>query len=292
MIYELLLYLQDLRLSAPDFVTELMLFVSSPLVYIALPFAFASFFLWCVDRRRGEWIMMNMATGMFLGHFLKIVFKNPRPWVIDDRIVPEEKALEGANGYSTPSGHSLTGVTGYGSVMALVRNRWAWASLSVLILMILFSRLYLGVHTLFDIIVSIVIALMLMAVNWVLVAKAHEGNDVQVTTVYLLAFIVMTFIWIAITDDLSDLLKYGGFMIGTILGRHVASAYVDYRPKMGSLSVTVGCLLIGWALTGILFLIPYMMFEGDARYCIGGFLSSVCIFVLTPIILKRIGLMS
>ncbi len=290
MTYELLLFLQDLRLSAPDFITGIMLFISSPLVYVALPFAFASFFLWCADRKKGEWILMNLATGMFISHFLKDVFRNPRPWVADERIEPEERALKGAGGYSTPSGHSVNAVTGFGSVLMLVRNRSAAIGLTILMLMIMFSRLFLGVHSLFDVIVSVILAAILMAVNWILVCKASEGMNDQVTVIYALMFIIPILIWLMMPSDHPDILKYGGFMIGSIIGRHIGRGYIDYRPA-DSFSRMAGCLLVGWSMTGIMFLIPYLIGH-DVGYFVGGFLSSLCIFVLAPIVMKKIGLLS
>lgn len=80
-----------------------------------------------------------------------------RPWVRDARVVPVESAISGATGYSFPSGHTANSMCGYGSLTrekTLKRFRWLFWVLPVLIG---FSRLYVGVHTIQDVLVSLVL---------------------------------------------------------------------------------------------------------------------------------------
>ena len=43
---------------------------------------------------------------------LKITFRIPRPWVLDPLFEPVESAIEGATGYSFPSGHTAAAFAG------------------------------------------------------------------------------------------------------------------------------------------------------------------------------------
>ena len=289
-MYELLLMLQDLRLSLPDVFTDAAVLISSPLFHIALPLAFATFFLWCVDRRQGEWMMMNIVTGMFVSHFMKDIIKNPRPWIVDERIAPEERALEHASGYSTPSGHSVDAVTGYGSLMMLLKRKWSTMVFGTLMILMVFSRLFLGVHTILDVLLGALVAIAVMTVNWILIRKAYDGHNLQVTAVYMLSFITVCTIWVLIADDLNGLMTYAGVMLGSIIGRHIENESIEFKAVSDSKSRKILSLAIGWSLTTIMFLVPYVLLGKDAGYCIGGFLAGLCIFTMVPIILKRIKL--
>ena len=290
-MYELLLMLQDLRLSLPEVFTDVAVLISSPLFHVALPLALATFFLWCVDRKQGEWMMMNIVTGLFVSHFMKDVIKNPRPWIADDRITPEERALEHASGYSTPSGHSVDAVTSYGSLMMLLKKKWSVLVFGTLMILMMFSRIFLGVHTILDVLLGVLVAVAVMTVNWFLIRKAYDGHNLQVTAIYILSFITVCTTWVLAADDLDGLMTYAGLMLGSVIGRHIENESIRFKAVSDSKVRTVGILAIGWSVTAVVFLVPYMLMGPGAGYCIGGFLAGSCIFTAIPIILKRIGLL-
>ncbi len=86
-----------------------------------------------------------------LNNVLKLIFKRPRPNLV--HLVPE-------NTYSFPSGHSMAAMTLYGFLIYLIwkskiKKELKIASitaLSLLILLIGFSRIYLNVHYFSDVI--------------------------------------------------------------------------------------------------------------------------------------------
>ena len=283
---ELLLMLQDLRLSSPDILTDAMLLISSPVFHILVPLAIASVFLWCSDRRKGDWVMMSIVSGMFFGHLLKDVIRNPRPFVTDDRLVPEERALKGASGYSTPSGHTVDSATAYGSVIAVVKRRWVTVSMCAVIAAVMFSRLYLGVHTVFDLIIGLAVAAAVMAATYILVSYSYrnDGNHLRVTVLYILSFVIAITIWMLITDDRGPIMRYGGLFLGAVIGRQVGrSCLKDDRcahTKKGDLKR----LAIGWPVTVLSFAVPLLLLGHSAGFLIGGFLCSISLYVFAPAI--------
>ena len=48
---------------------------------------------WCVDKRRGYYILAVGFLGTLANQFMKLFFRIPRPWVLDENFTILEKAL-------------------------------------------------------------------------------------------------------------------------------------------------------------------------------------------------------
>lgn len=118
--------------------------------------------LWCCERKYANRLFCVFFTGMFFNQLFKLVFRVPRPWVRDPALHPVESAKAGASGYSFPSGHTQSAVGLYGSFCAVSRRRWIRAACVVVILLVGLSRLYLGVHTPWDVLASLVIGTLVL----------------------------------------------------------------------------------------------------------------------------------
>ena len=288
--HELILMLQDLRLSSPEIVMSLMLFVSNPLFYLVMPLAVATYVLWFKDKKKGEWIVMNIVTGMFIGHFLKDVIRNPRPWITDDRIVPEEKALKGASGYSTPSGHSTDSASAFLSLACVFGKRFLSLLFIAAMLLIMFARLFLGVHTLMDVLTGVFIAIFVMLLNWVLISVSYtsDGAYFRVSAVYFLLFMAILVPWILIANDIGPITSYGEIMLGTIIGRQIEHSYIGYEPRMMDCRGVIKGLLIGWFIAGMMVAVPYLALDPQLGLMLGGFFGAIGIFTAAPFVLKKI----
>ena len=292
MSYDLLLALQDLREVMPDWFTSIMLFVSSTPFYLLIPVAMAVFVFLCVDKRSGEWMMMNISLANYIGHLLKDVVANPRPWVEDDRIVPEERALGDSAGYSTPSGHTVCIAAGLGTLITILKKRWATVLFLAMILIVMFSRLYLGVHTLLDVVSGALFAAIIIAINWCLIRISYrdENRYIAVAALYAVIVITATMIWVLVTDDYDSLLKTGGFIIGTMVGRVVEHQYIGYEVRKTTVGRNVCRLLIGLLTAGVLLIVPYVLLGSVHGSAVGGLLSSFGMFVIAPKIIMTMGL--
>ncbi len=114
---------------------------------------------WCVDKKRGYYLMAVGFVGTMLNQFLKLWFRVPRPWVLDENFTILEQAREAATGYSFPSGHSTSAVGTFGAIAATAKQKWIrWACIAIGVLVPL-SRMYIGVHTPADVLVGAGMAL-------------------------------------------------------------------------------------------------------------------------------------
>ena len=117
----------------------------------------ACILFWAVDKKTGAFLFLNIAINRFVMQLLKLTFCVYRPWVRSAEIVP----VETASGYSFPSGHSVTGASNYGTVLVRYgkKHRPLGAFMIVMLLLTLFSRNYIGVHTPQDVAVGAALGL-------------------------------------------------------------------------------------------------------------------------------------
>ena len=119
----------------------------------------AIMFFWCINKREGYFILITGLVGTVVNQIAKLFFRVPRPWVLDPDFEIVESAREEATGYSFPSGHTQNIAGTYGSIAAYEPKKWKTILCTILIVLVAFSRMYLGVHTPLDVIVSLLFAL-------------------------------------------------------------------------------------------------------------------------------------
>jgi len=116
--------------------------------------ATAIILFWCVDKRMGYYLMSVGFIGTIANQFMKLWFRIPRPWVLDENFTILEQAREGASGYSFPSGHTQSSVGTFGAIAYTAKKRWIRIAAIAVAILVPFSRMYLGVHTPLDVFVA------------------------------------------------------------------------------------------------------------------------------------------
>lgn len=147
---QLLYLLESLR---TPWLSELMLLVTRLGEEVAF-LAVALVMFWCVDKRRGYYLMSVGFVGTVSSQFLKLACRVPRPWVRDPEFTILEAAREGAGGYSFPSGHSQSAVGTFGSIAFTSKNRVVRLLCAAVMILVPLSRMYIGVHTPADVLVG------------------------------------------------------------------------------------------------------------------------------------------
>ena len=117
---------------------------------------------WCVDKRKGYFVMSVGFMGTMVNQILKLAFRVPRPWVLDPDFTILEQARAAAGGYSFPSGHTQSAVGTFGSIAAFADKKWQRWSCVILAVLVGFSRMYVGVHTPADVLVATACAVILI----------------------------------------------------------------------------------------------------------------------------------
>ena len=109
---------------------------------------------WCVDKRSGYYLMTVGFIGTMANQFMKLWFRIPRPWVLDENFTILEAAREAASGYSFPSGHSQSSVGTFGAIANTAKNKWVKGICIAICVLVPLSRMYIGVHTPSDVLVG------------------------------------------------------------------------------------------------------------------------------------------
>ena len=156
---EFLRLLESARLPALDAFFSAVTYLGDELAFMAL----ALLLFWCVDKRTGYYVFVVGLFGTLANQFLKILCRVPRPWVLDPGFTIVESARAAATGYSFPSGHTQNAVGTFGAIGLLAKRRWVKIACLALVLLVPFSRMYLGVHTPLDVGVAFLTALALAA---------------------------------------------------------------------------------------------------------------------------------
>jgi len=168
---ELLYALEKLRIPG---LNEFMLAITTLGEETAL-LVVALIMFWCVDKRRGYYVLSVGLLGTVFNQFMKLVFRVPRPWIRDPNFTILEQAREGAGGFSFPSGHTQSAVGLFGSVAVTTRRRWLCLVSILLAILVGFSRMYVGVHTPADVLVGAAQSVLLLLIMHPLIFR-KEGK--------------------------------------------------------------------------------------------------------------------
>ena len=122
--------------------------------------AVAIIVFWCISKKCGYYMLTVGFAGTIFNQFLKLWFRIPRPWIKDPDFTIVESARAGAGGYSFPSGHTVTVFATLGAPARYTKKTWLRIVFIFLLLLVPFSRMYVGVHTPMDVGVSFIIGVL------------------------------------------------------------------------------------------------------------------------------------
>lgn len=115
-----------------------------------------------------KYVVSNVGIGVILMKILKHIIKRVRPswkWITQ-------------GGFSYPSGHTISGILLYGTLILLVNKKlnskykkYIIAFLSSMIFLISISRIYFGVHYLTDVVASLILGSIILIISNIFMNK-------------------------------------------------------------------------------------------------------------------------
>ncbi len=282
---ELLYQLQGIRTPALDAVMSLITRMGEETIFMVV----SIIVFWCISKRGGYYLLTVGFLGTIANQFLKLLFRIPRPWVLDPQFEIVESAREAATGYSFPSGHTQNAVGTFGGIARMAKKRWVKVCSIVLLLLVAFSRMYLGVHTPWDVGVSFGIGTVLVFAVYPLIRSTEEKPR---RMLWMLAgMLVCSGLYLAFTyafpfpedidmanlqSGISNGWKLLGATAGMLLACWLDQEYIHFETKAvwwgQVLKVLLGLLLLlvikGGLKAPLIALCGHEGIAGAIRYCL------------------------
>ena len=116
---------------------------------------------WVVDKRLGFRLLLVLITTYVLFSTVKLLFHQPRPYWLGK--VP---GLGAETSYGIPSSHAGGSLAVWGYLAYRLNKKWLWILVGLFMFFIALSRLYLGVHFLYDVLFGWLLGLVVL---WVFI---------------------------------------------------------------------------------------------------------------------------
>lgn len=191
-------------------------------------FLFIPFCYWFCDRRIYSALPQFVFISALLNSFAKSLFKDPRP---DDslNIDPWLNTFDPSFGF--PSGHAHLAVVIWGFIFLKSNNIFIKAVAMLLLVSISFSRIYLGVHDIGDVIGGVILGIIsLLFIEFLLkdrIVLLNQFDSKYPGLIYLLLVIILLFIWP--NDDISIVIGLGFLIIGFWLGQFIDKRSFEFN---------------------------------------------------------------
>ena len=305
---DLLYLIQQLRDSQGDGSIFIANLISEwGLIYaIALPMLV----YWCFDKRAGYEIMMVITGGNTMNHLVKLTTCIERPWLLDSRITPPEVAIKNQGGYSFPSGHTQLGAAYLGGTAHWLRHKHKVISVLLWITacIIGLTRLYLGVHTIFDIVAGFLeTVIMIFVASKVFDYAWKSGKNLNITVLAGLIISLLAVLYImfkpypihyfpdgTVMTDPKDMIIYtsmGGFS-GFLTGMWIEQKFIRFRTD-----ITVRQKVLRFIIGGAVYALANAYIPNFSTRCLGvwpgSFISNFVLMLfptaIYPFIFHKIG---
>lgn len=112
---------------------------------------------WCIEKTLGRSLAYILSFSFLINGILKHAVRDPRPFWLDSTL-----GLTTERSYGVPSGHAQAATVFYGFLAFWFRRAWVWILAILMILLMVLSRVYLGVHDIEDVLAGIFIGILIL----------------------------------------------------------------------------------------------------------------------------------
>lgn len=307
---DFLLFLQNIRIAQPEFIDKFFLSITI-FGEFWLPTLICAIVYWCIDFKAGLYLFTLEGFNSVITHFLKMLACVYRPWVLSDKIHPSKLAVPFAKGYSFPSGHSAMSSSVLGGTAFILRRKPIICILLIcLILLIGFSRLWLGVHTPQDVVCGLLIGLASIFIVDRIINYAEKRQNrylilafiLNITVALILLYICRfnTYRTDYVSGELlvnpaksiySTVVIYG-YLLGLLNGAFLCRRFFPFDPHKTTIKnrITIGIIGSIFIVVGLKNIVGYIIMNELPTKIVflAMFITGLFITLLYPIIFKSI----
>jgi len=209
---------------------------------------------WCLSKHKAYVIGIVFFFTAIIVQGMKITFRVDRPWVYDPTF-PTVTGAEGtATSYAFPSGHTQAAAAYMIPLGMLLKNKALKFIMFALAILVAFSRMYLGVHFLSDVIVSLAIVFVatLLAIRLYYNAPDNKRSKVLFPLLITVASVVLLII-VAVLDragvtyasELRDSVLAAGAALGFAIGMYIEQMYINFSVKTKNVGLQILKFVLG-----------------------------------------------
>jgi membrane-associated phospholipid phosphatase len=247
------------------------------------------FLLWCVDFYLGIRVGIIFLLSVYVNTGLKEIFQQPRPF----EILPEIQKVH-ASGYGFPSGHAQSSMVVWGSIAYWKKQIWIRNLSVLLILLIGFSRIYLGVHFPTDILGGWLFGGLILGLSYFIFLKI-KLDSIQKNMIFKIIGITLLPVILLQFQSSPDIISSMAALTGVGYGLLLFHSFIrGIRPGnwlQRLISFLVGIIGIGILYLGLKLILPS---EGQSFYQLSRFfrylLLGIWISFGAPWLFIRMGL--
>ena len=302
-----LLYLQAFRDTSHHVFDKFFLFITM-FGEVTIPIIAITLFYWVLNKKVGQFMLFSYILGFIVNVAVKMTACIYRPWILDARVQPLPEAIPAATGYSFPSGHTAGAMTVWGPIAASFWNNKIIRYLCILIILcVMFSRNYLGVHTPQDVIVSFLISLVSIWCVYKFMKWENEGKnrDVVIAAGFvILTALVMCYSYFksypvhylfgqVLYDPASFIISMthrSGLVLGAFGGWLIEKRCIDFQPQEGTIIKKIIRFAIGVVLLSGIYSVSKTVNIGDIGSFVQHILLGLFITCIYPFLVKKYNL--
>lgn len=271
-----LIFLQGLRESYGG---EIFFSLVSSIVTSPLTAAIPAILFWCINKNAGIFILFNATCGRAVNELIKGTLCIYRPWIKDAALIPSAEAMAKASSFSFPSGHTQFVTAVYGGFAFFYRKTLPQLIIpcAAIILLVAFSRNFLGVHTPQDVLIAMIYSIgLFFAAEKIF---AWIGRDEERRLIFFvggLITVTIIFLWLYFKSYPEDVLNGSiivdpriaradafdalGFGLSFFLGWFLEQKFINFKTKVAP-KIRLRRILIGFAILGVIAVAIYPLLK-------------------------------
>jgi undecaprenyl-diphosphatase len=251
-------------------------------------------FYWCINKKAAYRMAAAVLISTIVVQCLKITFRIERPWILDPGFNPVEGAIKSASGYSFPSGHTQAACAMFGSLFFYFKGKIEKILCFLIICSVALSRMYLGVHTPYDIAASLIVSSVILALLY-LPATDRIAEKFKNPALPYIIFLVVSLFGVGyalivykqgIVDyaKIDDCLKSAGAGIGCAVGLYIERNYINFGVETTKITTQLYKIIVGLGVTALIYFGLGTVIEGMVLFV----MLTVWVFIVFPIVIKRV----